>query len=82
MQRSIVKEWYTVDFKEATDLLSVPLDRIADAVGKTYPTVLAYRTGSRVPPLEVRRKLAAFMRAHSADLAKAADEMERVTDGE
>ncbi|MBW3630090.1 MAG: hypothetical protein KY464_12425 [Gemmatimonadetes bacterium] len=65
-----------MEFKEATDLLSVPLDRIAAAVGKTYGTVLAYRTGDRVPPAEVRIRLAAFMREHSAALLEAADSLD------
>lgn len=65
-----------MEFKEATDLLSVPLDRIAAAVGKTYGTVLAYRTGDRMPPAEVRIRLAAFMREHSAALLKAADSLD------
>lgn len=71
-----------MNFKEATDLLSLPLEQIAGALGKTYGTVMAYRTGARVPPLEVRRRLAAFMREHSADLARAAEEMERMDDVE
>jgi hypothetical protein len=61
-----------MDFKEATDLLSVPLERIAAELGRSYGTVLAYRTGDRVPPSEVRQRLAAFMRKQSAELAKAA----------
>jgi hypothetical protein len=65
-----------MDFKEATDLLSVQLERIASVVGKTYGTVLAYRTGDRVPPAEVRERLAAFMREHSARLISAADEVD------
>ena len=65
-----------MEFKEATDLLSVPLDRIAAAVGKTYGTVLAYRTGDRVPPAEVRIRLAAYMREHAASLIEAADALD------
>jgi hypothetical protein len=65
-----------MNFKEATDLLAVPLERIAGAIGKTYGTVLAYRTGDRVPPAEVRLRLAAFMREHSASLLKAAEELD------
>ncbi len=65
-----------MNFKEATDLLAVPLERVAREVGKTYGTVLAYRTGDRVPPLEVRVKLAAFMREHSASLLQAANELD------
>jgi hypothetical protein len=65
-----------MDFKEATDVLSVPLEQVAAAIGKTYGTVLAYRTGTRVPPREVQRRLAAFMREHAAVLSKAADEIE------
>jgi transcriptional regulator with XRE-family HTH domain len=66
-----------MNFKQATDLLSVSLEQIAGVVGKTYATVLAYRTGDRVPPAEVREKLAAFMREHSVLLARAADELDR-----
>jgi hypothetical protein len=66
-----------MNFKEATDLLAVPLERVAGAVGKTYGTVLAYRTGDRVPPNEVRSRLADFMRKHAAVLAEAADELEK-----
>jgi hypothetical protein len=64
-------------FKEATDLLAVPLERVAGAVGKTYGTVLAYRTGDRVPPSEVRSRLVDFMREHAAALAKAADDLDK-----
>lgn len=64
-------------FKEATDLLAVPLDRVASVVGKTYGTVLAYRTGDRVPPAEVRSRLSVFMREHAAVLLEAADELDK-----
>jgi hypothetical protein len=63
-------------FKEATDLLSVPLDQISVAIGKTYATVLAYRTGDRSPPPEVRIRLAALMREHSSRLLAAAKELD------
>lgn len=65
-----------MNFKEATDLLSVSLEQIAQAVGKTYATVLAYRTGDRSPPPDVHARLSAFMREQSAELAKAADELD------
>jgi hypothetical protein len=65
-----------MDFKEATDVLSVPLEQIAAAIGKTYGTVLAYRTGTRVPPPEVQRRLAMFIREHSAALDRVAEELE------
>ncbi len=64
-----------MNFKEATDLLAVPLERVAAELGKSYGTVLAYRTGDRVPPAEVRQRLAAFMREHSAVLLNAANEL-------
>lgn len=64
-----------MDFKEATDLISVPLPRVAEALGKSYGTILAYRTGDRVAPPEVRQRLAAFMREHAAELINAADEL-------
>lgn len=63
-------------FKEATDLLSMPLEEIADAIGKTYATVLAYRTGGRVPPPEVRVKLASLMRERAAVLLEYADQLD------
>jgi hypothetical protein len=64
-----------MDFKEATDLISVPLPRIAEALGKSYGTILAYRTGDRAAPSEVRQRLAAFMREHAAELVKAAEQI-------
>ena len=66
-----------MNFKEATDLLAVPLERVAGVVGKTYGTVLAYRTGDRAAPSEVRSRLAEFMRAHAAALIDAADELDK-----
>jgi hypothetical protein len=65
-----------MDFKEATDLISVPLPRVAEALGKSYGTILAYRTGDRVAPPEVRQRLAVFMREHAAELVKAASELD------
>lgn len=60
-------------FKEATDLLSMPLEEIASAIGKTYATVLAYRTGGRVPPQEVSVKLAELMRNRAVALLEQAN---------
>ncbi|HYW12386.1 MAG TPA: hypothetical protein VE871_10515 [Longimicrobium sp.] len=65
-----------MDFKEATDLISVPLPRVAEALGKSYGTVLAYRTGDRAAPAEARQRLAAFMREHATELVKAADKLD------
>jgi hypothetical protein len=65
-----------MDFKEATDLISVPLPRVAEALGKSYGTILAYRTGDRVAPTEVRQRLAGFMREHAAELIKAAEQLD------
>lgn len=67
-------------FKEATDLLSMPLEEIASAIGKTYATVLAYRTGGRVPPREVTIKLAQLMRERAKDLQERADELDPPSD--
>jgi len=64
-----------MDFKEATDLISVPLPRVAEALGKSYGTILAYRTGDRVAPPDVRQRLAAFMREHAAELLRGAEEL-------
>lgn len=73
----VVKDSYTMTFREATDLLSMPLEEIASAVGKTYATVLAYRTGGRIPPPDVRVKLAALMRERGRILLERADDLER-----
>ena len=62
-------------FREATNLLAVPLDEVAKVTGRSYNAVLAYRNGARKPPPEVLGKLAAFMRKHSTELAAAADEL-------
>jgi len=64
-------------FREATDLLAVPLEEVAKAVGRTYGTVLVYRHGARIPPPEVMKLLAALMREQGGKLAEAADELER-----
>jgi hypothetical protein len=63
-----------MNFKEATDLLSMPLEEIANAIGKTYATVLSYRMGGRVPPPDVRLKLANVMRERAAALLKHANQ--------
>lgn len=67
-------------FKEATDLLSMPLEEIANAIGKTYATVLAYRTGGRVPPREVMSKLTQLMRERAKELTQRADELDPPSD--
>jgi hypothetical protein len=72
----ICKGFLYMNFKKATDLLSVSLNQIASAVGKTYATVLAYRTGDRTPPPEVRAQLATFMREHADAVSRAADELD------
>lgn len=71
-----------MDFKKATDLISVPLPRVAEALGKSYGTILAYRTGDRVAPVEVRQRLATFMREHATMLVEAAAKIEREQIGE
>jgi transcriptional regulator with XRE-family HTH domain len=65
-----------MNFKEATNLLSVSLEQIAEITGKSYATILAYRTGDRTPPPEVRSRLAAFMQEHASRLLLAARELE------
>jgi hypothetical protein len=65
-------------FREATDLLSVPMDRVAEVIGRSYATVAAYRSGDRDTPPDVLVRLAGFMRRHAASLEAAADRLERV----
>jgi hypothetical protein len=66
-----------MDFKQATDLLAVSLEKVAAVVGKSYATVLAYRTGDRVPPDDVRKALATFMREQADSLIEAAGKLDR-----
>jgi hypothetical protein len=68
-----------MNFREATSLLSIGLEEIASAIGKTYATVLAYRTGDRNAPPDVRVRLAAFMREHATRVLRAADELDPPT---
>ncbi len=63
-------------FRDATDLLAVPLEDVAKAVGRSYRTVIAYRLGQREVPEEVLKSLAVFMREQSSELAEAAEELE------
>ena len=62
-------------FKDATDLLAVPLETVAEVVGREYSTVMAYRMGKREPTPEVRERLAAYMRSHGARVIEAADQV-------
>jgi hypothetical protein len=57
-------------FRAITDQLSVPLEDVARAIGKTYATVAAYRHGKREPPPEVWRRLARFIRSHGSKLTE------------
>jgi len=71
-----------MNFKEATDLLSMSLEEIAGAIGRTYATVLAYRTGGRVPPEEVTTKLADLMRERARELEERANELDPPSDAQ
>jgi hypothetical protein len=51
-------------FRDLTDQIAVPLETIADAVGRSYKTVQAYRAGARIPPAEVYILLADFIDQH------------------
>jgi hypothetical protein len=64
-------------FREITDALAVPLETVAEVIGRSYATVLSYRTGDREPPPEVFAALATFIRSHAKHLGKLADELER-----
>jgi hypothetical protein len=67
-----------MDFKQATDLLAVSLEEVASAVGKSYATILAYRTGDRMAPKSVKTALAAYMRERADTLMRAADQLDRI----
>lgn len=51
-------------FRELTDQIAVPLQTVADAVGKSYKTIQAYRAGAREPTAEVWERLAEFIELH------------------
>lgn len=59
-------------FKEATDLLNVPLERIAEATGRSYQTILSYRNGVREAPAEVMAAVSDLMRSHGLTLIERA----------
>jgi hypothetical protein len=71
-----------MNFKEATNLLAVSLEQIAEITGKSYPTVLAYRTGDRIPPPDVMRRLAEFMRQHGQAIVDAANHIGALNNSE
>ena len=65
-----------MDFEQATGLLSVPLEEVAQVEGRKYRSVVASRQGEREVPPDVWKKLAEYMRQHSAELIEVADELE------
>lgn len=65
-----------MDFREATDLLGMPLDQIAEATGRTYGTILAYRRGDRQAPPDVMATIARLMKVRASDLALAASRVD------
>lgn len=54
----------TNPFRDVTDAITVPLERVAEVVGRSYATVLAYRNGVRAAPPEVFELLADFIDQH------------------
>lgn len=59
-------------FKEATDLLCMPLERVAEATGRSYQTILAYRNGIREAPADVMATVAKLMLTHGTALIERA----------
>lgn len=68
-------------FKDAVDLVAVPIQAVAQAVGRGYSTVLAYKNGDREAPGDAWLRLAAYMRSHARELEDAADEIDRTHGG-
>jgi hypothetical protein len=65
-----------LNFRDATELLSLPLERVAEATGRSYATVLAYRTGGRDAPPEVLKAVGILMRRHATVLLDASRELD------
>jgi hypothetical protein len=65
-----------MNFREATDLLSLPLEKVAEATGRSYATVLAYRTGDRDAPPVVLKAVGKLMRYQAVILLHASQEMD------
>ena len=63
-------------FRRATDLLSVSLDEMAQVLGRSYRSVVAYRLQKRRVPDDIRMKLASFLGERSRELEEAARELE------
>ena len=63
-------------FRDITDRLSVPLERVAEVTGRFYATILAYRHGSRDAPPEVYVHLAKLAREQGGELVKLAEELQ------
>ena len=63
-------------FREITDRLSVPLERVAEVTGRSYATILAYRNGRRSVPPDVYVQIAKLAREQGGELAKLAEELE------
>lgn len=70
-----------MDFREATDRLGLPLEQVAEATGRSYGTILAYRRGDRRAPDEVLEVIARLMRNQSKDLEEAAGQLRFSTGG-
>ena len=55
------------------------LEVVANGIGRSRASVWAYRTGDRVPPPEVQRAPAFYLRDHAGLLAKMADDLDAAT---
>jgi hypothetical protein len=66
-------------FKEATDLLCIPLERVAEITGRSYQTVLSYRNGVRQAPPDVMEKLSDLMADHGQTLLDRAPDARRAS---
>lgn len=68
-------------FVEATELARPNLEKIADAIGRSYRTLMFYRSGERQVTREAALRLADFLRERSDLLRDRADELERLAGG-
>ena len=65
------------DDRAVLKLVCFTQKELADAIGVSYSTLRNWSAGRIEIPDESRVALAAFMRKHSTDLAKAAERLEK-----
>lgn len=67
-------------YRRALEAARATLGDVAEASGRTYRTLRAYRYGDRRVTPDAARDLATYLRQRSEELAEAAERLEAVAD--